>query len=223
MYVVIIGGGRVGTDLVKLLLPEGHDIVLIERNENVAQKLSTQFDALVIQGDGTDLESLKDAGLNKAEALVAVTGDDKVNLISAQLANKIFKVPNVIARVNEPKNEGVFSNLGVKNTVSTTRASSTKIKNTLSDTKTILTIGGKEAQLLEFKVTEKSPIAHRQIKNAGLPKDCIIVSIARGENTHMPDGETTLKPGDLVTVLARTSTVREVKKLFEPKKKFGLL
>jgi len=223
MYVVLIGGGRIGTDLVKLLLPEGHDIVLIEKDEEVSQKLSTQFDALVVHGDGTDLESLKDAGIHKSDALVSVTGDDKVNLISAQLADKIFKVPNVIARVNDPKNEGVFSNLGVQNTISTTRASAMKIKNTLGDSKTILTIGGKEAQILEFKVTDKSPIAHRQIKNLGLPKDCIIVSLSRGDESHIPDGETTIRPDDLVTVLTRTANVREVKKLFEPKKKFGLL
>ena len=223
MYVVIVGGGRVGTEIAQLLLPEGHDVVLLEKDEELAESLSKQFDALVIEGDGTDLEFLKDAGLNKADALVAVTGDDKVNLIAAQLAEKMFKVPTVIARVNDPKNEGVFSNLGVENTVSTTRASAMQIKNSLGDTKTILTVGGKEAQLMDIKVKQESPIAHKEIKNAGLPKGCIIVSIMRGDKTLIPEGNTILRPGDNVTLLSRLNTVDQVKKMFAEKKKFGIL
>lgn len=223
MYVVIIGGGRVGKDLAKLLLPEGHDVVLMEKNEELAASLSKEFDALIIEGDGTDLESLKDAGLNKAEALVAVTGDDKSNLIAAQLADKIFKVPNIIARVNDPKNEGVFTNLGVENTVSTTRASAMQIKNSLGDSKTILTIGGQEAQLIDMKVNEDVPIAHKKVKNAGLPKGTIIVSVMRGDKTLIPDGNTVIRPDDNVTILSRLGHVDQVKKMFDEKKKFGLL
>ncbi len=223
MYVVIIGGGRVGKDLARLLLPEGHDVVLMEKNEELAESLSKQFDALVIEGDGTDLEYLKDAGVNKADVVVSVTGDDKSNLISCQLAQNIFQVPMVIGRVNDPKNEGVFSNLGVENTVSTTRASAMQIKNSIGDTKTLLTVGGKEAQLLEIKVKDNAPIAHKKIKNAGLPKGVIIADIMRGDRSIIPDGETQLKPDDLVTILARTNTVKQVKKQFEEKKRFGII
>lgn len=223
MYVVIVGGGRVGTDLAKLLLPEGHDVVLMEKKEGLADTLSKQFDALIVEGDGTDIEFMKDAGVNKADALIAVTGDDKVNLISAQLADKIFKVPNIIARVNDPKNEGVFANLGVENTISTTRASAMKIKNSITDSKTILTVGGKEAQLMDIQVKDKVPIAHKKIKDAGLPKGTIIVSIMRGDKTLIPDGNTMIRPGDIVTLLARLQYVNQVKQLFTEKKKFGLI
>lgn len=223
MYVVIIGGGRVGKDLAKLLLPEGHDVVLMEKDERLAEQLSKEFDALIIEGDGTDLDYLKDAGLNKADVLVAVTGDDKSNLISCQLAKRMFKVPTVIGRVNKPKNEGVFSSLGIENTVSTTRASSMQIKNNIGDSRTVLTVGERDAQLLEFNVTEESPVSHKKIKHAGLPKGAIIVDIVRGENSVIPDGNTQLKPDDIVTVLARVNTVKQVKKLFEKKKRFGLV
>ena len=223
MYVVIIGGGRVGTDLAKLLLPEGHDVVLMEKDDRLAEQLSKEFDALIIEGDGTDLDYLKDAGLNKADVLVAVTGDDKTNLIACQLGKKIFKVPKVIGRVNKPKNEGVFSSLGVENTVSTTRASAMQIKNNLGESRTILTVGEKDAQLLEFKVTQESPISNKKIKHAGLPKGVIIVDIMRGENSVIPDGNTQIKPDDIVTVLSRTGTVKQVRKLFEKKKRFGIV
>lgn len=223
MYVVIIGGGRVGKDLAKLLFPEGHDVVMIERDERTAAQLSKEFDALVIEGDGTDLDYLKDAGLNKADVLVAVTGDDKTNLIACQLGENIFKVPTVIGRVNKPKNEGVFTSLGIENTVSTTRASSIEIKNKLGNSRTILTVGEKDAQLLEFNVTEESPISHKKIKHAGLPKGVIIVDIMRGENSVIPDGNTQIKPDDIVTLLVRTGKIKQVKKMFKKKKRFGVL
>ncbi len=223
MYVVIIGGGRVGKDLAKLLLPEGHDVVLMEKDDRLAERLSKEFDALIIEGDGTDLDYLKDAGLNKADVLVAVTGDDKSNLIACQLAKKIFKVPKVIGRVNQPKNEGVFSSLGIENTVSTTRASAMQIKNNIGNARTILTVGEQDAELLEFKVTREAPIANKKIKHAGLPKGVIIVDIMRGENSVIPDGETQIKPDDIVTVLARTNKVKQVKKEFQKKKRFGVL
>ncbi|MFO7992456.1 MAG: NAD-binding protein [Thermoplasmata archaeon] len=223
MYVVIIGGGRIGTDLAQLLLPEGHDVVIMEKDEDLADTLAKQFDALIIEGDGTDIEYLKDAGVNKADTLIAVTGDDKVNLISAQLADKIFKVPNIIARVNDPKNEGVFSNLGVENTISTTRASAMQIKNLIGDSKTLLTVGGTEAQLMDMRVKDKTPIAHKKINNAGLPKGTIIVSINRGDKTLIPEGDTIIRPGDYVTLLARLKHVNEVKKMFAERKRFGII
>ncbi len=223
MYVVIIGGGRVGRDLARLLLPEGHDVVLMEQDEQLAEDLSKEFDALIIRGDGTDLEYLKDAGLNKADVLVAVTGDDNVNVISSQLAKKIFQVPTVIARVNEPKNEGVFTNLGIENTISTTRASAMQIKNSIGDTRTIMSLGGREAQLMELEVKQESKIAHKRLKDAGLPKGVIVVDLMRQDNSKIPDGNTQFKPGDIVTVIARKNTVKQVKKLFEKKKKFGIV
>ncbi len=223
MYVVIVGGGRVGKDLAKLLLPEGHDVVLMEKDSDLAEQLSKEFDALIIEGDGTELDYMKDAGLNRADVLVAVTGDDKSNLIMCQLADRIFKVPKVVGRVNNPKNEAVFTRLGVENTVSTTRASAMQIKNTISETKTLLTVGDKEAQLLEFDVKQESPIANKKVKNAGLPKGVIIVDIIREGNSIIPDGNTVLKPADTVTAIARTRVVKQVKKLFEKKKRFGLV
>ncbi len=223
MYIVIIGGGRVGRDLTTLLLPEGHDVVMVEKDERRAAELSKEFDALVIGGDGTDRDYLRDAGLNKADVVIAVTGDDKTNMIACQLAERMFKVPTVIGRVNNPRNEGVFTQLGIETTVSTTRASSMRIKNQLGDSRTILTVGEKEAQLLEFNVTQESPITHKRIKNAGFPKGVIVVNIMRQGDSIIPDGNTQIKPDDIVTVLARVGTVKQVKKLFEKKKRFGLV
>lgn len=223
MYVVIVGGGRVGTDLTRLLLPEGHDIVLMEDDGDLAEKIANQFDALIINGDGTNLDALKDAGVNKADVFVAVTGDDNVNLISCQLAKKLFKVETVIGRVNDPKNEGVFSSLGIDDTVSTTRASAIQIKNNIGDTKTLLTVGGRETQVIEFTVADGSHAAHQKISKIGLPRGTIIVDILRADRSILPDGETILRPGDIVTALARLESVQDVKKLFEPKKRFGLI
>ncbi len=220
MYVVIVGGGRVGRDIAELLLPEGHDVVILDTDEETCTKLTREFDALVIKGDGTDIEYLKEAGVNKADALLAVTGDDKVNLIVCQLAQKLFNVQKVVGRVNQPKNEAVFATLGVKLTVSTTRASALYIKNEITEERTVMTIAGGEAEIIELEIKRQSPVANTKIKNASFPKGVHVLSILRGEKSIFPDDSTILRPKDIVTILAKRSAVSEVKELINGKKRF---
>ena len=220
MYVVIVGGGRVGRDIAELLLPEGHDVVILDKNEEVCNHLTREYDALVIKGDGTDIEYLKEAGVNKADALLAVTGDDKVNLIVCQLAQKLFKVPKVVGRVNEPKNESVFASLGINQTVSTTRASALYIKNQITEERTVLTIAGGKAEILELEVKKHSPVANTKIKTAGFPKGVHVISILREDKSIFPTEETVIRPGDILTILSRIGTVAEVKQLINGKKRF---
>ena len=220
MYVVIVGGGRVGRDIAELLLPEGHDVVILDTNDETCNLLTREYDALVIKGDGTDIEYLKEAGVNKADALLAVTGDDKVNLIVCQLAQKLFNVPKVVGRVNDPKNEDVFSTLEIKATVSTTRASALYIKNEITEEKTVLTIAGGQAEIIELDIKKHSPVANTKIKNAGFPKGVHVLSILRGDKTIFPDENSILRPRDTVTILARTNAVAEVKEIINGKKRF---
>jgi len=220
MYVVIVGGGRVGRDIAELLLPEGHDVVILDRDEDVCNHLTREYDALIIKGDGTDIEYLKEAGVNKADALLAVTGDDKVNLIVCQLAQKLFKVPKVVGRVNEPKNESVFLSLGIRLTVSTTRASALYLKNEITEERTVLTIAGGKAEILELEVKKHSPVANTKMKNAGFSKGVHVLSILRADKAIFPDDETIIRPGDILTILSRLGTVGEVKQLINGKKRF---
>ena len=215
MLVIIVGAGRVGIDLIEILLSDGYDISVIEKDRNRASELSEKFDILVIQGDATDLDILRDAHVESADIFVAVTGDDNVNLVASQLAQKVFKVKKIIARVNNPRNEVIFSQLGITNTVSTTRASAIFIKNEIGDIKTVLAVAGGKAQVLEVNVTEESSVLNKKIMEAGLPSGCSVVTILRaGEGVIIPDGKTVFRKGDVVTLLVHKDRMREVRHLF---------
>ena len=116
MYIVISGGGKIAQALTQNLLADGHDVAVIEKREGVAEKLlqATDNQALVIVGDGCDKRYQGDAGMSRADVFVAATGDDDDNLVACQLARIAFGVPRAISRVNNPKNQGIFSKLGIE-------------------------------------------------------------------------------------------------------------
>lgn len=215
MLAIIVGAGRVGMDLIQLLLPEGYDISVIEQDRSRAAEMSEKFDILVIHGDATDLDILRDAHVESADIFIAVTGDDNANLVSSQLAKKVFKIRKIVARVNNPRNEAIFSQLGITNTVSTTRASAMFIKNEIGDIKTVLSVAGGKAHVLEVSVSEESQVYGKMILEAKLPPNCNIVTILRaGEGNIIPDGKTVFQIGDVVTLLAHKDRLKEVRQLF---------
>jgi len=123
MYIIIVGGGKLGYYLAKTLAPEKHQLVLIEEDLNLCKKIVDELSNLgvqVIHGDGTDINYLKDASIERADILIAVTGFDENNLVACQLAKNYFDVQRTIARVNNPKNINVFKQLGVDSVVSST-------------------------------------------------------------------------------------------------------
>src|SRR3989338_5791216 len=112
MYVIIAGCGRVGSELAKLLSAEGHNVVVIDRSQSSFERLGGTFNGLSLVGNGFDLNLLKQACIEKADAFCAVTNGDNTNLVSAQVAKKIFKVPKVIARVYDPQRAHIYATLG---------------------------------------------------------------------------------------------------------------
>jgi len=113
MYVVIVGCGRVGAELAKLLSAEGHDVVVIDKTQEAFKRLGDTFNGLTMTGNGFDLALLKQVGIEKADAFCAVTDGDNTNLISAQVAKKIFNVPKVFARVYDPQRAHIYAALGL--------------------------------------------------------------------------------------------------------------
>ncbi len=111
MYIVVVGGGKVGYYLTKTLVNEGYEVLLIERDPGKVQTWSERFGAVLLQGDGCEVATLEKAGVARADVVVATTGHDEDNLVIAQLAQHRFQVPKVIARINNPKNEEIFRRL----------------------------------------------------------------------------------------------------------------
>ncbi|UZE92013.1 MAG: NAD-binding protein [Methanosarcinales archaeon] len=216
MYIVIVGGGRIGSFLAKSLSQEGRKVAVVESDKDVCQSLAEQLDILVIHGDGTDAKYLEDAGTAKADALVAVTGEDKTNLVSCQMAKKNFKVPRTIARVNDSKNEVVFRDLGIDVAVSTVTAASIVLKNAITSGEllTLLSLKEGDIEMVEFTIHENSSAVGKPVADLGLPSDCVLTAILRGEHVTFPRGKTIIKVGDSVVVLTTAEHIKKLEKIF---------
>ena len=204
MYVLIVGGGKVGESLSRTLANSGYDVALVEKDEKISQKIAEELDkVLVISGDGCDPARLEDAGIVRAQVVTAVTGDDEDNLIICQLARDTFGVPRVIARVNNPRNVITFQKLGI-DTVSSTTIITKLIEEeaTIGDIFTLLALKRGKLSIVEAILKPKSPAANKSIKDLKLPAESILATIVRENQIIFPKGETTLLPGDSIIALA---------------------
>ncbi|MFH1577107.1 MAG: NAD-binding protein [Candidatus Margulisiibacteriota bacterium] len=205
MYVLVVGGGKVGHSLARTLATKGFDAALVEKEEDIARKIAEDIErVLVIAGDGCDPARLEDAGIARAQVVAAVTGDDEDNLIICQLARDTFGVPRVIARVNNPSNEITFKKLGI-DTVSSTTIISKLIEEeaTIGDIFTLLALKRGQLSIVEAILNPKSPAVNKSIKELKLPAESILATIVRENQIIFPKGETTLRSGDSVIALAK--------------------
>lgn len=121
MYIIVAGGGKVGHYLTRALIDAGHEVLLLEKDRSRADYLTEDLGEVVTWGDACEVSTMKEVGMERADVVVAVTGDDEDNLVICQMAKRKFHVPRTIARVNNPKNEDIFEMLGIDATVSSTK------------------------------------------------------------------------------------------------------
>ncbi|NQU17969.1 MAG: NAD-binding protein [Candidatus Saganbacteria bacterium] len=216
MFIIIVGGGKVGQYLAATLSQKKHSIVLVDSNEAKAQRIAEELDnVLVVTGDGCDPLTLENAQVEKADVLVAVTGDDEDNLIISQLAKECFKVNRTFARVNNPRNQNTFDVLGI-DAISATTIISTMIEEETSvgDLTTLLSLKRGNLSIFELKLTSDSPVTGKKVMDLKLPADCILATIIREDRSIFPRGGTVLYAGDSIIVLSRPENQKEIKKLF---------
>jgi trk system potassium uptake protein TrkA len=219
MYIMIIGGGKVGYYLAKTLGPDKHKIVLIEEDMDMCLKVVNELSELgikVIHGDGTDIEYLRDAEIEKADIFIAVTGGDENNLVACQLAKQYFAVPRTIARVNNPKNINVFKQLGVDSVVSSTAliADIIELEVDYACINNLLSLNVGNIRIKELDVMQHSLAANKKISDLKMPEGAIIISIIRGQNVIVPDGQTVMKPDDHVIALANSDRFERLSAVF---------
>lgn len=204
-----MGGGKVGSFLAEGLEARGHQVTVIERNGELCEKIASRTSAVVIQGDGCDLRMQEEAGVGEADVFAAVTGDDDDNLVACQLAQVHFGVPRAVARVNNPKNERIFQRLGVDAISSTTViAQLIEERTTLGDIITLYTLNKGRLVVVEIDLPEdRCRSCGVPLRDLGLPRGCVLVSIIRGEEVIIPQGSSVLQPGD--TVIAVTEPEKE--------------
>jgi trk system potassium uptake protein len=204
MYVIIVGAGQVGYYLTKTLLSKGHEITLVDWNYARVQLLIQELGGTVMYASGSSIDGLEKAGCSRADVIVAVTGDDEDNLVICQLGKKYFNVPKAIARINNPKNERVFKELGVGTTISGTTSISEAIERYVAKQQlsTLLTFDHNEMALLEAELAVDSPVVGKKISDISLPYECIIALILRGRNVVFVKGDTILEARDMVIAIS---------------------
>jgi trk system potassium uptake protein TrkA len=205
MRAIIAGGGNVGRHLAADLDERGHEVTLIEQEPAVAAKAETSAPGVaVIMGDACELWVLEKASIQTADVMVAATGDDEDNLVISLLAKQEFSVPRVLARVNHPKNEWLFTEQwGVDAAVSPPHILTSLVEEaiTVGDLVRILPLERGQASLVELTLPEDSPNAGRPLYELRFPPDAAIVAILREGHVVIPQPETVLAGGDEVIVL----------------------
>ena len=215
MYIIIVGGGKVGYYLTKTLLSEGHEVLLIERDPDKTELFVEQFGAVVVAGDGAEAAVMAAAGAARADVVIAVTGEDEDNLVICQVAKSKFHVGRTIARVNNPKNEHLFRMLGVDITVSQTDYILTLIEQAIPDQPFIHLVNliHEDMAIVDAKVVPGSPIAGRAIGSLPVPANCIIAAVIRAGELIIPSTSTVVQENDDLIAIAHRSIEEELRSL----------
>lgn len=214
MRAIVVGGGKVGYYLVKALKEKKHQVVLIEKDMEICEKIAEELEVDVICGDGSDVEVLKDAGIDEAEVVAAVTGKDEENLVICQMAKVNFNINETIARINNPKNIAIFEALGVDKTVCSTQVICNLVEGEFNSEplKIIESINKGEMILVEAKIDKDSAWKDKSIGQLNIPKECLILSIVRSEKVIFPRGSVDIKEGDKVLIITNTDKKNDVEK-----------
>lgn len=204
MYAVIAGGGKVGTNVGRALLRMGHEVTIIEARISRFTTLEGEFEHMARYGDGTELFVLEAAGLARADVCIAVTGDDEDNIIIGQIARDHFGVQNVVARVNDPRNQEHFDLLGVAPTVCATESILALIEHEVPQHSLVhlFSLRRENLDIIEIGVVAGSAAAGARVGDLALPAGSLIISVLRNRVGRVASPDTVLEPGDQVVAIA---------------------
>jgi trk system potassium uptake protein len=213
--IAVAGAGNVGSFVAEDLSAKGHDIVVIEQDPAVIEIIKPELDVSWVKGDACELYTLDAAVLSSCEVVVAATGDDEDNLVISLLAKQEFAVPRVVARVNHPDNEWLFTeSWGVDVAVSMPHLLTSLVEEAVSigDVVKLLNLEQGKVALLEVTLDEGSPAANKTVGELRLPPDCTVVAIVRERHVITPSDETPLQVGDEVMALAAPEAEEDLRR-----------
>jgi trk system potassium uptake protein len=213
--IAVAGAGNVGSFVAEDLSAKGHDIVVIEQDPGVIAIIKPELDVSWVKGDACELYTLDAAVLSSCEVVVAATGDDEDNLVISLLAKQEFAVPRVVARVNHPDNEWLFTeSWGVDVAVSMPHLLTSLVEEAVSigDVVKLLNLERGKVALLEVTLDEGSPAANKTVGELRLPPDCTVVAIVRERHVITPSDETPLQVGDEVMALAAPEAEEDLRR-----------
>ncbi len=212
MYIIIVGCGRVGSELAKLLSSEGHDVVVIDKTSSSFERLGDAFNGLTLVGNGFDLNLLKQAGVEKSDAFCAVTNGDNTNLISAQVAKKIFQVPKVLARVYDPQRAHIYAALGL-DIISGTMLFASMLRDKIIESRfSSYLIETKDLGIIEIEV--KNDLIGKTVQDINIPEEFLVVALKRLEGVSIPQPSTVLRARDTLMAAIRVASLKKIKEKF---------
>jgi trk system potassium uptake protein TrkA len=210
MYIIVVGGGKVGFHLGKALLTEGHEVLIIEKERSRIDYIVNELGSICMNADGCEVASQAEAGASRADMLIAVTGDDEDNLASCQVAKLKFKIPRTIARINNPNNERLFHMLGVDITVSSTQIIMESIQKEVPTHPMthLMTLQDRGMTIVEIRIPADARSVGKKVEDIHLPTGCMLALILHhDEEPRLVTPDTEIQNGD--QIIALTPVINE--------------
>src|SRR5438270_4714455 len=203
MYVLVVGAGKVGWNLTRELIQRGNEVTVVEHDPGRYATVEEELEHSAQYGDGSELWVLERGGIERADMVIAVTGDDEDNLLICQVAREKYGVERVIARVNNPRNLQHFKLLGIRPAVSATDLILRLIEHEVPQYGLVqlLALEGERLEIIELEVADGAPAAGRRIDEVELPEGSLIISVLRGGAGFVPKSDTVIEPGDEVLLI----------------------
>jgi trk system potassium uptake protein TrkA len=218
MYVIIAGGGKVGWNLARELLAKGNEVTLVEGDRGRYLTIEQELEHQVQYGDATELWVLERAGIQRADLVVAVTGDDEDNMLICQVAKEKYLCERIIARVNNPRNRQWFELLEVAPIVSATDLILRLIEHEVPSYGLVhlLDLRDEQLSIIEVEVVENAPAAGQRVSDVTLPEGALIISVLRAGNGFVPNPDTVIEVGDEVLLVLDPGLEEAITAQFAP-------
>jgi trk system potassium uptake protein len=198
VFVLIVGAGKVGLNVARSLAHLGHEFLIVEQRRTRFDLLRPELEDQLVFGDGTEMWVLEEAGITRADLVVAVTGDDEDNVVIAQLAKHEYHVPKVVGRVNDPRNRPTFDLLEVDATICASAMVISMIQHELPSHQFVplLSLKRENMEVVEIEVSDDSPAAQLPLRDVRLPDGVLVATVLRDEDAIVARADTVLMPGD---------------------------
>ena len=216
MYILTVGAGKVGWNLARELIDKDNEVTVVESDAQRYATVEEELEHAVQYGDGSELWVLERAGIERAEMVIAVTGDDEDNILICQVAREKYGVERVIARCNNPRNLQHFELLGVKPAVSATDLILRLIEHEVPKYGPLhlLDLPQEQLEIIELEVSEEANVAGKMVKDIGLPDGSLVVAVLRDGSGFVPLSDSVIQTGDEVMLVLDTGLEDEVTQLF---------
>jgi trk system potassium uptake protein TrkA len=218
MYVIVVGAGKVGWNLARELIDKGNELTVIENDRSRFGTVEEELEHAAQYGDGSELWVLERGGIERADLVIAVTGDDEDNILICQVAREKYGVDRVIARCNNPRNLQHFELLNVKPAVSATDLILRLIEHEVPRVGLLhlLDLPQERLEIIELEVRAGSPASGREVKDLGIPEGSLVISILRDGTGFVPLADSVIEEGDEVLVVLDTGLEDKITAIFEP-------